>query len=307
MNSPLRGLILLAILVSAAGSVPVFAYCPPDCAPKANYQPSSNGTFATNYTSSNSTIGTLGMPAQQITVITDKPSYNDGDKITVSGTTSDYISGTPIAVIIRNPIGNVVYISQVDLGTDKTYSTTIASGGSLWQAAGTYTVFVQFGSQDRSAKVAFEFTGSKGQAQPQNTIPVDGTNFSLSYTITNGKVIDIKADTQSKSLIVSIQTTGDGVLTITLPRALIDAQVNGQDDQFFVLNDGQEANFQEINKTSTDRTLSIPFTDGTQQIEIIGTQIVPEFGPIAALVLAIAIISIIAVSAKTGQRFIPKY
>ncbi|MBI1828155.1 MAG: PEFG-CTERM sorting domain-containing protein, partial [Thaumarchaeota archaeon] len=41
--------------------------------------------------------------------------------------------------------------------------------------------------------------------------------------------------------------------------------------------------------------------------EIIGTWIVPEFGPIAALVLAIAIISIIAVSAKTGLRFMPKY
>ena len=35
--------------------------------------------------------------------------------------------------------------------------------------------------------------------------------------------------------------------------------------------------------------------------------IIPEFGPIAALVLAIAIISIIAVSAKTGLRFMPKY
>ena len=34
---------------------------------------------------------------------------------------------------------------------------------------------------------------------------------------------------------------------------------------------------------------------------------VPEFGPITALILAIAIISIIAVSAKTGLRFIPKY
>ncbi len=34
---------------------------------------------------------------------------------------------------------------------------------------------------------------------------------------------------------------------------------------------------------------------------------IPEFGPIAALVLAIAIITIIAVSAKTGLRFMPKY
>ena len=41
--------------------------------------------------------------------------------------------------------------------------------------------------------------------------------------------------------------------------------------------------------------------------EFMGTEVVPEFGPIAALVLAIAIISIIAVSAKTGLRLMPKY
>jgi predicted secreted protein with PEFG-CTERM motif len=285
MSNDLKGLILFAILISAVGTVPAFALNP---------------------VLLNSTYENLGTTTPPITVTTDKPSYNDRDKITISGTTSDYISGTPISVIIRNPIGNVVDINQVDLGTDKAYSTTIIASGSLWQAAGTYSVLVEFGSQDRTATTTFQFSGSS-VAQVPSTIPVDGTNFSISYTITNGKVLDIKADTQSKSLIVSIQTTGNGVLTVTLPRALIDAQVNGQDDQFFVLNDGQEASFQEINKTSTDRTLSIPFTDGIQQIEIIGTQVVPEFGPIAALVLAIAIVSIIAVSAKTGLGFMPKY
>ncbi len=297
MSTICKELVLLAILANIAGSIPVFA---------------SPATFM-NYTGTNSTAGTnspagtLGSSTSQITVTTDKPSYNDGDKITISGTTRDYIFGTPVSVIIRNPVGNVVFISQVDLVTDKTYSTTITAGGGLWEAAGTYSILVQFGSQDRIATTAFQFSGSKVSTQPQNTIPVDGTSFSISYTITNGKVTDIKADIQSKSLIVSIQTTGDGVLTITLPRALIEAQVNGHDDKFFVLNDGQEADFQEINNTSTDRTLSIPFTDGTAQIEIIGTQIVPEFGPIAALVFAIAIVSIIAVSAKTGIRLIPKY
>jgi len=47
------------------------------------------------------------------------------------------------------------------------------------------------------------------------------------------------------------------------------------------------------------------------QVEITGEAppqpVIPEFGPIAALVLAIAITSIIAVSAKTGLRFMPKY
>ncbi len=303
MSIRFKGFALLAILVAAAGSFPVFA---------AN----STSTNSTNVNNLNTTLNPYQNPilssnpapttSVPITVTTDKPSYNNGDKIIISGTTQDYLQGTPIVVLIRNPIGNVVYVAQIDLGTDKTYSTQITPGGSLWQAAGTYEVDVQYGSQDRSAKTTFQFSGSQ-YTQPGNTFPVDGTNFNVTYSITNGKVLDIKADIQAKSLVVSIQTTGDGVLTITLPRTLIDAKVNGSDDQFFVLNDGQENSQFTESKTATDRTLTIPFTDGTQTIEIIGTWIIPEFGPIATLVLAIAIISIIAVSAKTGLRLMPKY
>jgi len=301
MSTRFSGFALLAILAAATGTIPVFA---------ADNSTSTQNSTATQNPYQNPILA--GTPNSQtstsgpITVTTDKTSYNDGDKVTISGTTSVYISGTPVSVIVRNPIGNVVSIAQVDLASDQTYKTTITAGGGLWQAPGTYEVDVEFGSKDRSAKTTFQFTGSSG-TQPGNTIPVDGTNFSVTYSITNGKVLGIKADIQSKSLMVSIQTTGDGQLTIDLPRALIDAKINNQtDDQFFVLNDGQEAAFTEA-KTATDRTLTIPFTVGTEQIEIIGTWIVPEFGAIAALVLAIAIISIIAVSAKTGLRFMPKY
>jgi len=301
MSTRLNGFVILAILIVAVGTIPVFA--------ATSNSTSKNSTGTQNpyqnpiFGNTNPTT-TAGVP---ITVTTDKTSYNDGDKITISGTTQDYISGTPVAVIVRNPIGNLVLIAQPDLASDKTYSTTITTGGPLWQAAGTYEVDVQFGSKDRSAKTTFQFTGSAG-GTPGNTIKVDGTDFSVTYSITNGKVLGIKADIQSRSLIVSIKTTGDGKLTIDLPRALIDAKkiADQTDDQFFVLNDGQEAQFTET-KTTTDRTLTIPFTDGTGQIEIIGTWIVPEFGTIAMLVLAIAIISIIAVSAKTGLRFMPKY
>ena len=299
MSTPFSGFALLAILVAATGTIPVFAANSTSTNSTGTQNPYQNPIAGTTNPTTTTSV--------PITVTTDKTSYNDGDKIIISGTTRDYISGTPVSVIVRNPIGNVVSISQIDLGTDKTFSTTITAGGGLWQAAGTYEVDVQFGSKDRSAKTTLQFTGSKGGTPSGNTIKVEGTDYSVSYSITNGKVLGIKADIQSKSLIVSIQTTGNGQLTITLPRALIDAKMNEQtDDQFVVVNDGQQADFTET-KTTTDRTLIIPFTDGTGQIEIIGTQIVPEFGPIAALVLAIAIISIIAVSAKTGLRFMPKY
>jgi len=290
MSTRFKGFALLAILVCSIGIVPVFA-----------------SPALLNGTSANPTSVTSGNTGE-VTVTTDKASYNDGDKVTISGSTQDYISGTPITVRIISPIGNLVKVDQVDLGSDRTFSTSITATGVLWQEAGAYTVKVQFGSAARTAQTTFQFSGSSG-GQGGNTIKVDGTDLSVKYSITNGKVLGIKADIQSKSLIVSIQTTVDGILTITLPRALINATLpsTGQDDKYYVLVDGQEADFQETSTTTTDRTLSIPFTDGTEEIEIIGTQIVPEFGPIAALVLAIAIISIIAVSAKTGLRFMPKY
>src|SRR5690348_4158250 len=150
MSTRFSGFALLAILVAATVTIPVFADTN-----STTTQPQLPPALAqTNPQTS------TGVP---ITVTTDKASYNDGDKLTISGTTQDFISGTPVSVIVRNPIGNVVQIAQVDLGSDRTYSTTITVGGSsLWQAAGTYEVDVQFGSKDRSAKTTFDFTGSKG-------------------------------------------------------------------------------------------------------------------------------------------------
>ena len=59
--------------------------------------------------------------------------------------------------------------------------------------------------------------------------------------------------------------------------------------------------------TDTDRTLTIGFLAGTEQIEIIGTFVIPEFGTIAAMILAVAIISIVAISAKSRLSIVPRY
>lgn len=267
-------------------------------------------SFAYMMQSDNSTNGSYGIAMNSsvspITVTTDNQSYADGSKIVISGYTRDYIPNMPITVMIRNPLGNIVMVAQVPLGTDKTYSTTVTAGGSIWQAAGTYEIDVTFGTVERSAKTTFQFAGSNLPTPPPNSFAVEGTNYTVTYDITNGKVLGMKIDSQAKSLLVAIQTTGDGGLTISLPRALIDAKAGNVDDKFFVLVNTQEADFTETNTTTTDRTLSIPFADGTEEIEIIGTQVVPEFGPLVMLILAIAIISIIAVTSKIGPRFISR-
>ena len=278
MSTRFKGFALLAILAGAVVTIPAFAQQenPLDTVP--------------------------------ITVTTDKESYADGETIVISGESKDFISGVQVSIVVTNPIGNRVTIQQLDLETDKTYSTSITAGGGLWKAAGTYTVKVQYGSDNRSNETTFEFSGSSGTSNGKK-VHVEGTDFDISYSITGGRVLGITADVEAKSLLVSIDTSSDGALTITLPRGLIDAKINGNqgdDEQFFVLIDGEEVEFEE-DKTSEDRTLTIQFQDGAEEIEIIGTWIIPEFGAIAALVLAVAIISIIAVSAKTRLRLMPKY
>ena len=270
--SNLRELSLFAILVASIGVIPAFAQSVDD-----------------------------------ITVTTDKASYSDGEVVMVSGQVKEVFSGLPVSLQVFAPNGNIVTIKQIDIGADKMFSAEIPAGGDLWKAAGTYTVKVSYGlTTQKTASAAFDFGGSSGTKAP-GTIGVEGTDFILNYKITGGEVLSITPDVAAHSLMIAIKATNDGQLTITLPRTLIDAVLpEGGDDSYFVLVDGEERDFDET-KTDMDRTLTISFEKGTEQIEIIGTFVVPEFGTVAALILAVGVISIIAVSARSRLSVLPKY
>jgi predicted secreted protein with PEFG-CTERM motif len=252
----------------------------------------------------------VGLPVfaqefEAITVATDQEAYEDGDTIIITGTVRERLSGYPVSLQVIASNGNIVTINQLDVSEDNTYGVEVTSGGGLWRSAGTYTIKVLYGTEARTAETTFEFGGSVGGGQSGSgkSIPVEGTDFLINYMIKGGKVISVTPSIEDKSLIIVIETTGDGELTATLPRALIDARMgadgkSGEDDSFFVLVDGAEVDFDETT-TSEDRTLTIAFEDGASEIEIIGTFAVPEFGTMAAIILAVAIVSIIAVSAKS--------
>ena len=106
------------------------------------------------------------------------------------------------------------------------------------------------------------------------TIPVDvsGVSHDVQYTGTGVTVSGIDADLDAKSLILNVNVSGSpGTLEITLERSFFDAIVNGTDDEFIIVADGDEPKFSEI-KTTQSRTLSITLPAGTEEVEIIGTQ-----------------------------------
>ena len=250
----------------------------------------------------------FGQIADSIVVTTDKPSYEDGETILVTGEVRELLSGYPISLTVTAPNGNLVKIDQIDVGSDKKFSTELTAGGPLMRSEGTYTIEVLYGTESRISETTFTFGGST-PSDGGTKIAVTGTDFMVSYKITGGKIdsISIPDVENPVSLIIAITASQDGSLIITLPRALIDAKSGDLDEQFFVIIDGEEVDFEETMTTDTERTLTIPFLEGDSEIEIIGTFVVPEFGTIAVMILAVAIISIIAVSAKSRLSIMPRY
>jgi predicted secreted protein with PEFG-CTERM motif len=262
----------------------------------------------------------------------DKSSYTDGEIISISGEIKNMTAGTQLSLIIQAPNGNLVALDQMTVSADKQFSTDIKLGGKLMKTEGVYTIKVQYG--DESATTTFEFGGVVNTVSNETensmaediivddiivdepvivdsivtatTITVQKSTDLVGYEITNGKLINVIPDTDAKSLLIDIEALNDGSITLTIPRSVLDATVNDKDDEFFVLIDGEEVDFEEIT-TPTDRTLTIEFFAGSEQIEIIGTFVIPEFGTIAAMILAVAIISIIAISAKSRLSISSRY
>jgi predicted secreted protein with PEFG-CTERM motif len=265
--------------------------------------------------------GALAVPAfaqefvDAVTVATDKEAYEDGETITVTGTVRERLSGYDVTLQVFAANGNLVTAQQLPVSDDNTFGIDLSAGGPLWRSAGTYTIKVLYGTATRTAETSFEFGGSgeptpgKGKTFPLAN-PDDG---SVGYSIRGGKILSITPDPQAKSLLIEIETTSadGGELKLILPRSVIDARTgadgqSGEDDSFFVLVDGEEVDFEEVESTDEDRTLTIPFEDGATEIEVIGTWVIPEFGTIAVIVLAVAIVSIVAIS-RSRLSILPKY
>jgi predicted secreted protein with PEFG-CTERM motif len=94
-----------------------------------------------------------------------------------------------------------------------------------------------------------------------------------------------------------------------LGRRWIDAKTgadgkSGDDDKYIIYIDGLEVPYQESSIRPESRLITIQFQEGDSDIEIIGTYVVPEFGPIAILILVVAVTSVLVLSKKsTFLRF----
>ena len=116
-------------------------------------------------------VTTLPPIEPTITVSTDSLSYYEGDTIRIFGEVSERLNNIPISLNIVSSTGDLVGISQIDVGFDNTYSTEMTAGGQLMDSTGTYTVNVVYGTEGSVAQTTFEYLGSEQPSLPPPTLP----------------------------------------------------------------------------------------------------------------------------------------
>ena len=102
-------------------------------------------------------------------------------------------------------------------------------------------------------------------------------------------------------LVIGINSTDNGKLVVELPRQYIDStDQKGADEIFIILIDGIQVPYtEESDIDSKTRNISINFERNDSTIEVIGTRVIPEFGLLTAMFLAVSMtIMIITVKSR---------
>ena len=103
------------------------------------------------------------------------------------------------------------------------------------------------------------------------SVTVDEIPFDVEYTAVGLTVTKIESDTESMSLIFSVDVTDStGTLDVILDRSFFDSIYDDVDDTFFILADGDEV-VSEESKNNINRNLRIEVPLGTEELEIIGS------------------------------------
>jgi predicted secreted protein with PEFG-CTERM motif len=249
-----------------------------------------------------------------ITATADKGS----DIITVTGKTVSSL--TDVTFTVTSPSGNnVVDVAQVtpdgngDFGTEFKIS-------SFWKEDGFYTITAKQSIQQNSLyslKVFVEITnGMTERTSSTESNLVSDSFVAIQPTVTKDAGLEIYADAVVGSTTIEItgwtdRVSQDVTLTVTSPNGnkVSVGQVSPMLDGEFtsVITTGGPLWIQDGFYTVTAQQFNDPKYIASTEVDIKDGVVVPEFGTIAAMILAVAIISIIAISAKSRLSIMPRY
>jgi len=261
--------------------------------------------------------------AYTLTMETDKDIYDHASTIILTGHIDPVDpNSSPVTIVCKSPGGiGVCGVYQLNPNSDGDFSVSINTATFLMKNDGVYefqgrysnladaTISVELTDAIETPESGTDVTGTAVTGTAVTGTDVTGPSGESFYKLGAGQIeYDITcnatpgffANADDDSIVIYLNPTDNGIITITLHEELIKPF---EDGTFVVIVDNQE--MQDF--TQVGSTLTIPCMVGTEKIEIHGSWAIPEFGIIAAMILAVAIVSIIVITAKTRLSLVPKY
>jgi predicted secreted protein with PEFG-CTERM motif len=233
-----------------------------------------------------------------------------GATVAISGDTDRTDQDATMVVTASN--GNIVTVGQLSTSGGH-YSTTL-NVSSLDD--GTYTISVNQGSSSKyNLSVSIDVSGgsSSSSASVSNMVAAAKEDAGETEAASLGG-LQLTAGGMEGSTTIDVSGTtdrsGDITLTVTAPNGNIVtvSQISASDGSFATTITTGGALW------SQDGIYTIKAVQGaasnyqvSAEVEVIDGHVIPEFGVIAAMILAVAIVSIIVVTAKTKLSLVPRY
>jgi len=248
-------------------------------------------------------------PGMSITATADQGS----NTIAVTGMTA--LGSAAVTFQVVSPSGNnLVTIDQVIPNEDGSFTTTLKVGPT-WNEDGLYSITAQQSESSIYTLTVFvEVTSGMTEATDVTESTLETKSIITTYVARDGGIeISAEAVEGSDTIIITGSTdrSADIVFTVKAPNGnLADtSQVSPDDNGEFVTEFKVNSPMWKQNGLYTVTAQQYPSSAyiSTVQVDIQDGLVVPEFGTIAAMILAVAIISIIAISAKSRLSIIPRY
>lgn len=131
-------------------------------------------------------------------------------------------------------------------------------------------------------------------SESKYTLNTDDQTFDISYSL-DGQVIAMEIDHELNSLLIGITEVKDSSFQITLPENLISAENNN----FVVLVNQVEVDY-DVSTQGDSSVLRFFVPADSQEIEIVGTHVIPEF-PLGTLAVLVTMIGIMTIVTKMGK------
>jgi len=238
--------------------------------------------------------------------------------ITVTGETVSNL--TDVTFRVTSPSGNnVVEIGQLSPGDDGKFVKEFKVGPA-WTEDGLYEITVMQGIGNNSLytlNVLVEVVNGMTErtsvtesnmegifTMPQNNAATDAGLMLDAIIIENGSTmfeVTGLTDRVSQDITLTVIAPNGNVVTIDQISPMLSGEFAAE------ITVGGSLWKQDGFYTVTVQQFDDPKYTASTEVDILDGVVVPEFGTIAAMILAVAIISIIAVSAKSRLSIIPRY